>query len=346
MIVIARRYGQLGNRLFLYSYLIAAARHYGVPLLNPCFAEYADLFPRTRHDLWCRYDDHLVADRGASSAPGGRVVRSRVPSRRARASLMNLFQTGTKALHLAGLRHRPAEVIRLARGQQCDLEGPRFREAIASGRPLLLQGWWFRSQRLFEEHSESIRDFFALDPFDRQVVHQCTEKARGDADVLVGVHIRRGDYAGYLGGRYFYQHADYARWMHQTREQLSGKRVRFLVCTNEPMDHPAYASLPIVRGPGSAIGDLYALAETDWMLGPPSTFTGWAAFYGKKPLVTLQSQSDRVIVPQIAPRRQAVAAGRSRRSPGESAPTAPSAKSGDAAKPASPAATCPVEGVC
>ncbi len=55
MIVIARSFGQLGNRLFLYGHFIAAAAEYGVTLANPCFAEYAHLFPSTANDLWCRY---------------------------------------------------------------------------------------------------------------------------------------------------------------------------------------------------------------------------------------------------------------------------------------------------
>ncbi|MGB7324862.1 MAG: hypothetical protein WBD31_08310, partial [Rubripirellula sp.] len=41
MIVIARNFGQLGNRLLLSANLIAAAREHGVQLLNPSFAGYA-----------------------------------------------------------------------------------------------------------------------------------------------------------------------------------------------------------------------------------------------------------------------------------------------------------------
>ena len=34
----------------------------------------------------------------------------------------------------------------------------------------------------------------------------------------------------------------------------------------------------------SNIEDLYALSLCDYILGPPSTFSMWASFYGKKPL--------------------------------------------------------------
>ena len=35
---------------------------------------------------------------------------------------------------------------------------------------------------------------------------------------------------------------------------------------------------------GVAVEDLYALAGCDLLIGPPSTFTQWASFYGKVPL--------------------------------------------------------------
>jgi hypothetical protein len=42
------------------------------------------------------------------------------------------------------------------------------------------------------------------------------------------------------------------------------------------------------------MGDLYALAGCDWILGPLSTFSQWAAFFGNKPLLFLHSQNDSV----------------------------------------------------
>ena len=36
-------------------------------------------------------------------------------------------------------------------------------------------------------------------------------------------------------------------------------------------------------GPGTEIGDLYSLAACDYIIGPPSTYTQWASFYGQVP---------------------------------------------------------------
>ncbi|MCA9137455.1 MAG: alpha-1,2-fucosyltransferase [Planctomycetales bacterium] len=291
MIVIARRYGQLGNRLFLYAHLIAAARHYGVELRNPSFAEYAKLFPSTRRDLWCRYDEHLDHPTQKTKSI------SREPSQRSRNALMHVTQAIAKGMDFAGVRNFPVKVIRLKSDEECDLEGDRFRSAVESGRKLLLQGWMFRSGRLLHRHRASIQNHFAVSQDDRMAIDQVVDRARDDCDTLVGVHIRRGDYANFLGGKYYYEDADYARMMRGIVEQLPGRRVRFLVCSNEQLDERQFRGLRLTHGPGSALRDMYALAETNWMMGPPSTFTGWAAFIGERPRVEISARDQPVVVP-------------------------------------------------
>jgi hypothetical protein len=60
------------------------------------------------------------------------------------------------------------------------------------------------------------------------------------------------------------------------------------VCSDEPVPGDAFAGLDVVSGPGSAIGDLYALAACDRIIGAPSTFTTWASFYGAVPRYTIR----------------------------------------------------------
>ena len=55
MIVMFRKEGQLGNRLFNFANFIAFAEAECFTLANPSFSEYAHLFSTTRQDLLCRY---------------------------------------------------------------------------------------------------------------------------------------------------------------------------------------------------------------------------------------------------------------------------------------------------
>ncbi len=280
MIVITKSYGQLGNRLFLYAHLIAAARHYGVTLANPCFAEYAHLFPATEHDLWCRYP--------VQRAPTP-------PSLRRRMLLAKAVYLGSRALSTVGLTGYPYSIIRL-RGvhTECDLASARFAELVNRSRPLLVDGWLFRSDELLQQHAVSIREHFKIHDANAQRVEQLISNARDQADVVVGVHIRHGDYASYENGRYFYQVSEYVAAMHRVRQQLSPRRVVFLVCSNARFTPDAFNGLHVVYGTGDVIEDLYSFAKTDLLMGPPSTFTLWASFYGQVPLSMMMTADQEI----------------------------------------------------
>ena len=118
---------------------------------------------------------------------------------------------------------------------------------------------------------------------------------REGLDLLVGVHVRLGDYAEWQGGRYFFQIGEYARWMHEVVAIQARQRVGFLICSNGDVDELLKINgLHATRGPGSAVADLYALAACDLLIGPPSTFTLWASYYGQVPLHMLESANQRL----------------------------------------------------
>jgi len=190
MIVIARSYGQLGNRLILYAHFIAAAREYGVQLANPCFAEYAHLFPATANDLWCRYPQRPTVDRA--------------PSRGKRTVLAKSVYSAARSLYSAGLTRFPFHVLRITGEQRCDLGGHEFAKLARSDRHVLAMGWLFRSDRLFTKHADAIRDHFRICPEHQERVDRDIAAIRDDSDIIVGVHIRHGDYATFKNGMHFY----------------------------------------------------------------------------------------------------------------------------------------------
>ncbi|GAA5509736.1 hypothetical protein [Novipirellula caenicola] len=290
MIVIARRYGQLGNRLWLYAHMIAAAAEYGVTVANPSFAEYADLFPSTRYDLWCRYPMVAKPDSGSS-----------VPSRQTRDRLSLGVYLAAKTLYTLRLRNYPAHVLRLKGEQSCDLGSDAFRELATGGRPVMTLGWQFRSEPLLIKHAPAVRRHFTLGPEHGEPVGECLYQARQSSDVVIGIHIRQGDYATFLGGRYYYEVGDYVATMREVQAQLAPRRVRFLVCTNVSYEPSDFAGLDVQLGPGVPLQDMYAMAQTDMIIGPPSTFTMWASFYGGAPLAMMKRCDDKIEVESVAP---------------------------------------------
>ena len=181
----------------------------------------------------------------------------------------------------------PCRVIRL-RGDQCfDLQDESFATAARSGPPLLVSGWKFRSNPLLEKHADAIREHFQIRSEHRKNVDTLISEMRQQTDTLVGVHIRHGDYANWENGKYFYSIAQYRSAMQRVADQLGDQRVTFLVCGNGDLRLDQFAGLNVCFGTGHLIEDMYALAETDLLIGPPSTYTQWASFYGQVPLHVL-----------------------------------------------------------
>jgi hypothetical protein len=185
------------------------------------------------------------------------------------------------------LKRGPLSIVRLRGDASCDLASDAFADLAQRSRYLLALGWLFRSESLLARHADAVRDHFRIAPRHDAVVCRVMSSLRERADYVVGVHIRHGDYATYLGGKYFFSTRQYAAAMRSVVEQLPGRRVAFLVCSNAPLDPGEFDGLDVQLGPGQIIEDLYSFAKTDLLIGPPSTYTGWASFYGKVPLVPM-----------------------------------------------------------
>ena len=167
----------------------------------------------------------------------------------------------------------------------------------------MAQGWLFRSERLFQKHAEKVREHFRIAEQHQANVDRLLVSLRDRADVVVGVHLRQGDYATFMDGKYFFTVTQYASMMQRLVEQLSPQRVAFLVCGNATLNPRDFAGLPVRFGSGQIIEDLYALAGVDLLVGPPSTFAGWASFYGHVPLHMLESIDEPVDVSRVMPNR-------------------------------------------
>ena len=124
------------------------------------------------------------------------------------------------------------------------------------------------------------------------------EKAEGmiaelkkNNDIVVGVHIRRGDYATWNDGRFFYSLEEYHQFMLRVQELYKGKRVGFFISSNENFSLELFQGCNCRRfgkEPSGAILDLYTLSICDCIIGPFSSYSRWASFIGEVPLCFLE----------------------------------------------------------
>ena len=276
LFIVTGKAGQLGNRLFFFSYVLSLAIKLGGRVANPGFIDYAASFTGTCGDVLSRWPAHTSMFRARWL---GEMICRLVNFAVRIASRLCPSIFGMKILSL-----------REDRTAEYRLDRPEFPDSIRDARMIFIGGWLELKHVRFEQ-PDIIRAHFAPIERHRAAVAKLIAETRGKCDVLIGVHIRQGDYAGFLGGRYFFSTDIYVRAMHAAAALFPGRRVGFLTCSDQPQQITAPALACVVQGTGRMIEDLHALAECDWLIGPPSTFSLWASFYGRTPLWEMHDAS-------------------------------------------------------
>jgi hypothetical protein len=269
LFIITGKAGQLGNRLFFSSYVMSLAAKLGGRVLNPSFMDFAGEFTGTREDFLGRWPARTS------------MFRARWIAKVA-GSVMNF------ALRIANrlrLTFPGVKILGLHEGRTADyrLDNDAFLDSLRAARLVFIGGWLELKHVRFEQ-PDAIRAHFTPVERHRAAVTDLISRTRATCDVLIGVHIRQGDYAGFLGGRYFFPTEAYVRAMKNAAALFPGRRVGFLICSNTPQSISDPELPRIARGTGNAIEDMYSLAECDYLIGPPSTYSLWASFFGKVPL--------------------------------------------------------------
>ena len=146
-------------------------------------------------------------------------------------------------------------------------------------------GWNFRVHKLTEKFQDFfIKKYTLLPEFyeDNQLYKQLTS-VDTDKFARVAVHIRRGDYKTWEGGRFYYEDEEYSRFIGRmrqiVREQL-GKECLFYIFANDRVT---------IEGEGITISDnpwyvdQFLMSRCDYIIGPLSTFSFWASYTGRTP---------------------------------------------------------------
>lgn len=279
-LVIARRTGRLANRLILFSNVIAFAEERGYRVINPAFQSYSHLFEGTRDDmLLCPYP--RPAREGRCLGPGRVACES---LRRSRILYHLTMHFSALLGRVPFLRGWLVTVTPSVYGRAVELSDPEILARFGHAKVVFLYGWEFRHSAGVERHAERIRRYFTPIRPHRSAIDGLVRRARAHYDLLIGMHVRRGDYRQYMGGRYFYPIEVYRRLMENIQSHFADRRLGFLICSDERLGRKQFGDLPVCFGTDVPVEDLYGFARCDLLVGPPSTFTQWASFYGQVPL--------------------------------------------------------------
>lgn len=153
-----------------------------------------------------------------------------------------------------------------------------------------VDGWSVHFHDLFAKYIDEIRELFAFLPEVEQAAQKCMMPwLTREGTIKLGVHIRRGDYARFMGGRYFYDDAIMVRFIREFQQCHGDKRLVVYVCGNDPnLDQEAYKkAVPqatFVFPDGNPGEDLCVLSHCDYLMGAPSTFSLVASMYHDTPI--------------------------------------------------------------
>ena len=116
---------------------------------------------------------------------------------------------------------------------------------------------------------------------------------RKEADMVIGIHIRHGDYKTFFDGRYYYTLEEFHQFMLRIQELYKDHRVAFFISSNEPFSTDIFKGCHCYRfgkEPSGDILDLHTLSLCDRILGPWSTYSRWASFIGEVPLCFIKQK--------------------------------------------------------
>lgn len=157
-------------------------------------------------------------------------------------------------------------------------------QTMLTQRHVLATGWCVRFYDLFEKYKGEIQELFAFDDKVIKTVERKIHCSPDDTTIRLGVHIRRGDYATWCGGHYFYNDEQYASQIQQFCRLFPDKQIEIFICGNDPelnkdlyqqSFEPGHVHFPN----GTPTEDLCLLSCCQYLIGPPSTFTLIASMY-------------------------------------------------------------------
>ena len=165
---------------------------------------------------------------------------------------------------------------------------PKAVERLKKAKMIALSGWGFRFPELFFKYEDEIKSLFRIK---QEITDRVDDylSACESSDIRLAVHIRRGDYARFAGGIYYFDDEVYIRNIREFVSLFPGKKVSIFICTNDKkLDVDSYKeklgtdNIHLFRGNEGE--DLYLLSQCDYIIGAKSTFSLMASFYHHLPI--------------------------------------------------------------
>lgn len=158
------------------------------------------------------------------------------------------------------------------------------------------KGWHTRNEtRYISKAKQEIIKLFTPKKEITEKASEAIDQLKKSSDLVIGVHIRRGDYKVWNNGRFYYELDQYLQFMKRVKETFPEKQISFFICSNEWFEIDVFNGISCFRHPqnepSAEILDLHTLSMCDYLIGPFSTYSRWASFIGETPLCFLEDNN-------------------------------------------------------
>lgn len=149
---------------------------------------------------------------------------------------------------------------------------------------VLAQGWCFRAHELTKKHQDFLIKKYSLQPkfYIENELYKYVMKLDRKEYLIIGVHIRRGDYKYWENGKYYFSDDIYEMYMSNISSQLNNqlnKKIKFIIFSNENITINITEDTIVSNNEWYI--DQLIMSKCDYLIGPASTFTLWASYIGK-----------------------------------------------------------------
>lgn len=156
------------------------------------------------------------------------------------------------------------------------------------------KGWLTRRNiKYLAQTKKEIQQIFRPSEEIMRKCHNMIDELRMNSDLVIGVHIRRGDYANWNDGRFLFSIEEYYNFMLRIQDLFNNLQVSFFISSNEDFSLDTFKGCNCQRfgkDPSGAILDLYTLSLCDKIIGPYSSYSRWASFIGEVPLCFIETK--------------------------------------------------------
>ena len=283
MTIIISKQGQLANRIWHACHLIANAIEYDYKVYSICFSDYYPFFSETleRKETKQFFKVFRFDSKISTLVIGKAVGLIRKVSRFNKGNFF-IFQYVQEACYAVGQK------------PNTDLNSQEF--VRKAKKICLIDGWGFWDHPNILKHREQLVDLWRPNKEYIDTANEIIERLRSESDILIGVHIRRGDYKFFNNGLFYFEFEFYREKMKEIESlpKFINKKVCFVICSNEPTEQTMFEGLNVDTNSRNLIVDILLLSECDYIIGPLSTFSDWAAYYGYKPLLSLTKDMPKI----------------------------------------------------